>query len=146
MRASISSNERGIIAQMALSRRFLVLVVFIPFSFLVMFTALEAFLIHQENNVGDDAAEYAFCLLNASPGKTCSSSSNVRGQAAIVILLMIYMATFSILLVVYSFIPAPAIRVWTRHKEQLSRCCVKINIPSSFRRRETNVTETTSMV
>jgi hypothetical protein len=111
MRESISSNKRGVIAQMALSQRFLALVVLLPLSFLVMFTTLETFLSHHESEVGQEAVDYALCLLEASPGKTCKSSDSIRAQTMIVMLLMIYMAAFSFLLVVYSFIPAPAVRV-----------------------------------
>jgi hypothetical protein len=61
---------------------------------------------------------------------------------------MIYMAAFSFLLVVYSFIPAPAVRVWTRHKEQIFE--IKLKLSSSFRKAsysgEASQAEITSMV
>ena len=116
----MSSDERGRIAQVALSRRFLVLVVFIPISFLVMFTTVETFLTYEEFKVEKDAAEYASCIFfGAPPGETCSSGSSIRAYVAMVIIFMVYLAAFSILLVLYSFIPTPAIRVWTKHKEKL---------------------------
>ena len=70
--------------------------------------------------VEKDAEEYATCLFFDAPlGEPCSSSSNVRGHVALIIIFMVYSAAFSFLLVLYSFIPSPAIRVWSKHKEQL---------------------------
>lgn len=117
---TISSDTSRTIDEMALSRRFFMLVVFIPLSFLMMFTAVETYLTYQESKVARDAEDYATCLFfNPAREQTCSSSSNVRGHVAIIIIFMVYMATFSFLLVLYSFIPQPALRIWRKHREQI---------------------------
>lgn len=84
-----------------------------------MFTLVETFISQEEKSLANDAFIFAVCKL--SDGETCSNSSSMRVYVAIVVFESIYLAAFSVLLVVYSFIPTPAREVWAKQLKFIRR-------------------------
>lgn len=90
--------------------------------FLVTFTILQTFLSYAVKTLYSDTIAFVVCkVLDEPQGKTCSSSTSMRMYICLMAVLAIYLVSFSILLVVYSFIPAPAREVWSKELKRLRR-------------------------
>ena len=117
----MSSNKTSL-AQVALSRRFLILAVIMPLSFLMMYTVLGTYQTFQDDNIVRGVVDFVYCrLTDERLGKACVSSDSVRGLTVVIIMQQIYNSVFSSLIVVYSSIPAPARAVWIKNLQQVRR-------------------------
>ena len=117
-----TSSNKTSLAQVALSRRFLILAVIMPLSFLMMFTVLGTYQTFQDDKIVDGLLDYGYCRTFVEHlGKACASSDSVRGLTVVIIIQPIYYSFFSSLIVVYSSIPAPARAVWIKNLQQVRR-------------------------
>jgi hypothetical protein len=129
LRSSLNIGEDSTsAAQLAVSYRFMILVIFMPFSFLLMFLILGSYQTFHDKQMITDIGHLIECkqqflskLSKSQVSESCTSTATVRGLFAVLIAQPIYFATFSVLLVVYSTIPAPARALWAKHMSQVKK-------------------------
>jgi hypothetical protein len=114
LRSSIrSSNNQTTIAQAALTRRFLVLVVSIPLCFVTAYTMIEVHSKFWGPSYYAEVRQYIVCQMIKDENE-CSSLASTR-LAVLIAIVPLCFALFGLTLLVYSLTPAPARQLWSSH-------------------------------
>jgi hypothetical protein len=86
-----------------------------PLLYLFLFTLLGTYFNYNAKEIIEDGFGFSHCLLNEEHnGKKCRSSRVAIINFSLHMCVPIYTFLFSILLVLYSFIPKPAREVWKK--------------------------------
>jgi hypothetical protein len=119
----LSTNQKTTIAQTALTKRFMVIAMMFPFTLVFLFTLALVYNIPSvKRQLTLDIQEYTLCLINTgnSDGQRCSSTALMDSFAFSRIIDMIMYGLFSIIILVYYFIPTPARHYWISRFKQIS--------------------------
>jgi hypothetical protein len=131
LRASLNTgNNKTNTAQLVLSYRFMILVILLPLSFLVQFTTLATFQTFYDHKLDVDVSNVLLCKRNLANGfreNSCPSTQVLRGFFGVVISQFLYFTAFSVLLVLYSTVPAPARELWTKHMKKLQKILLRFD-------------------
>lgn len=125
LRASLLSiNRRNDIAQTALTKRFMIIAIMLPFSHLMLYTHPLVYTIPPiEQTLTEDVSRYWACLVSSPIGEgSCSTTALVQSFAMDMIIKPLVFAVFGVILVVYSLIPVPARQLWKSHFKRILQC------------------------
>ena len=133
LRRLISTNQKAIIAQTALTKRFMIIAVMIPSTTVFYITLALVYNIPSvKRKLTSDIQDYTVCLMDAgnSGGGSCSSTALMDSFAFTRILNTIIFSLFSVIFLIYYFMPSPARQFWMSRLKQLSK------LGSSLKRKE----------
>ncbi|XP_062506841.1 uncharacterized protein LOC134183353 isoform X2 [Corticium candelabrum] len=114
-------NKNTKIAGVIITRQFLVLIAVGPLVFTTIFTTFEVYPQFWSDEFTKNTTNYIICQQTNS-SSDCISFVDETGFIVFHFIITVCLAVFTVLLMIYSLVPAPARKLWSNHFKSLKKC------------------------